>query len=133
LASTIFTRESGELRYDCREQLHHDRCRDVGHDTECENTRLLEATARKDREQCGDATGGAFWVLHLKVVEPCLDDCGIDAGQRDMHAEADDDDQCEGEENTVPELRDFPGVGEGGNHGDLRGIRAWVVTQDEEA
>ena len=65
-------------------------------------------------------------VLRLQAVQPGLDDRGVHPGKGDVHAQADDDDQGEGEKNAVPEFGDFPSVGECGNHG------GWVRRKTRE-
>jgi len=121
LATTVFTGELGELWDDCGAELHHDRCRDVGHDAEGEDTAFFEPATREDVEEGADGgscVGRAVIALH-SPVEVILDDAGVYSGDGDGDAETDDEDHGKGEEQPVLELFNLPDVSKCGNHGEI--------------
>src|SRR5215472_7025707 len=85
-----------QARRDARHQLHDDRGRDVGHDVEREDRHAPERAAREHVEHADDAAG--------LLLEQGVEGGRVDAGQRNIGAQAIDDQGAEGEPDPLLEL-----------------------------
>ena len=100
-------------------ELHDDRGRDVGHDVEGEDRHALDGAAREHVEHAEDAAA--------LLLEDLGEGGRIDAGHRDVGAEAIDDQRAQGEPDALLEL---VGLGEGAEidiGGKLFGCRCHIV------
>ena len=97
-------RQSAKFRNDRRQQLHHDRRADVGHDAERKNCAILQRAAAEKIEERRDIAAG-FSVSERP--KPLLDDGLIDARGRDGGAKAHDHDHGEREQDPPAKFRYF--------------------------
>ena len=107
LPAAIFARQAAQLRNHRRQQLHHDRRADVGHDAERKDRAVLQRAAAEQIEERGDT---AALLFGERSAKPFLQNGLVDARRRDRGAETDDDDDRERKQNPPPQLRNFDRV-----------------------
>ncbi len=119
LLTTFFTAQLRQGWHHSRHQLHHNRSRDIRHDTQSKDPALLERASGKHVQENSDCIT-TFIIFH-PPLEPTINDAGIYSRESDRHAEADDHNHGKREQNPVPKLGNLPDVSECRDH--VLGIR----------
>src|SRR3546814_10852448 len=95
--TTLFRSQRFQGRHDRRQELHDDRRRDIRHDVEGEDGHAAERAAGEHVEDAEDAAG--------LLGEDLREDLRVDAGNRNVGAQAVDDQGAEREPQALLQLR----------------------------
>lgn len=104
-ARLAFLMQRLKARNDHAEQLDDDGCRDVRHDTQCEDRQLQHCAAGEEVHQTNEVLGGA-----VHRADALLDHLVVDTWGRNERANTINDDDAKSEEDLVPQLLGFQGL-----------------------